>query len=905
MTRLPIDEVMGEIVGRLREKRSVVVVAPPGAGKTTRVPPAILESGIVEGEHPNVVVLQPRRVAARAVAQRIAEEQAWELGGRVGYAVRFEKRMTEATRLRVMTEGILTRQIVEDPFLSGVGAVVLDEFHERSIHTDLAIAMLKEIRSTVRPDLVIVVMSATLEAEPVSRFLDAPVVRSEGRMYAVDIAHRAAQWRELPEKVREVVEEERGDTLVFLPGTEEIRRCGERLENRSDWAVLPLHGSLTGEAQMAALRPVSGGRRKIVLATNIAETSLTIEGVRTVIDSGLARVAGFDPQRGMDRLELKRISLASATQRAGRAGRTGPGRCVRLYSASEERAMEPFELPEVRRVDLCATVLAVHQFGHADPRRFEWYEKPDELALVAAERLLEMLGAIHAGKMTKVGEMLLELPVHPRVGRLLIEASELGIIDEGATVAALLSEKDILRGEGGPVHERVSKHRAESDLIVRMEVLRRVEGARFGSFLREEGVDLGAARQVARVRDELVRVGERILRSRKGPHPALSRSPGRGEEGEKRRPSPLPSPEYGRGGEQGSLRAGGDDLSLEKSPHPALSRGTGRGEEGREEALLKLPLVAYPDRVCRRRGVGSASAVMVGGGGVKLAVESAVHDPELFVALDARQDERNVSREAIVRVASGIRAEWLGELFADAVVRERVMAFDENRGRVVARGVTRYHDLVMREDADAAVDPDAAGEVLGKALRGKARELFEKDEASAHLMHRVALLREFIAEHPWPTFDDEELGEIVEEAARGKRSVDEVRAGGLVNLLRGRLVYPLDRLLDQHAPETIEVPSGSRIRLVYEEGKAPVLAARLQELFGWTDTPRVAGGRVAVLIHLLAPNYRPVQVTDDLRSFWSTTYFQVRKDLRVRYPKHAWPEDPLTAKAEAKGTRRR
>ncbi len=856
MIPLPIDSAMEEILRRLREKRSLVVVAPPGAGKTTRVPPAILRAELLAQEHPNVVVLQPRRVAARAVAQRIAEENRWELGGEVGYVIRFEKRMTDATRLRVMTEGIVTRQLVQDPFLTGVGAVILDEFHERSIHTDLAIAMLKEIRSTVRPDLMLIVMSATLEAEPVAAFLgDAPIVRSEGKMFPVEVSHRPATHREVVEKVADVVAEVEGDTLVFLPGVEEIRRCASRLEGREGLAVLPLHGSLSGEEQMAALRPDRAGRRKVILATNIAETSLTIEGVRTVIDSGLARVAGYDPRRGMDRLELKRISRASATQRAGRAGRTGPGRCVRLYSAGEERAMDAFEIPEVRRVDLCSTVLTVHEFGYADPRKFEWYEKPDEESLVAAERLLEMLGAVNAGKMTKVGEMLLSLPVHPRVGRLLIEANAKGMLKEGATVAALLSEKEILRSENVPVRERSAKHRAASDLIVRMELLRRAEGAKFASFLMDEGIDLEAARQVVRVREELMRVGRR-----------------------------LPKKED-------------DTARLSSSKSSVAPTG--------EEELLRLPLLAYPDRVCRRRGAGSSTGVMVGGGGVKLAVESAVHDAEFFLALDARQDERNVSREAIVRIASGIEVEWLEELFPQSIRRERELVYDESRGRVVARGVMRYQDLVLKEDVDAPVDPDRAGEVLGNALRARARDLFEKDEGSANLLKRVALLREHMGEHPWPRFDDAGLSEIIVEAARGKRSLDEIRSGGLLNYLRARLIYPLDRLLDQHAPEAIEVPSGSRIRVDYAaDGKPPVLAARLQELFGWTDTPRVAGGRVPVLIHLLAPNFRPVQVTNDLRSFWSATYFQVRKDLRVRYPKHAWPDDPLGAKAEAKGRRK-
>ncbi len=507
MIPLPIDSVIPDVLKHVKGKRALVIVAPPGAGKTTRVPPAVLRNGLLAAEHPNLVLLQPRRVAARAVAQRMAQENGWEVGREVGYVVRFEKKIGRETRLRVMTEGVLTRQIVEDPFLTGIGAVILDEFHERSIHTDLAVAMLKEIRATVRPDLMLIVMSATLDAEPVAKFLgDCPIVQSEGRLYPVAISHRPAQHKELPGTIADLVRESdqqgEGDMLVFLPGVEEIRRAQRALEpvaEDRDLLVLPLHGSLTAQEQIAALRPAP--QQKIILATNIAETSLTIEGVRTVIDSGLARVAVYDAQRGMDRLELKRISRASATQRAGRAGRTAPGRCIRLYSEAQERAMAPFERAEVHRVDLASTVLAVHEFGHAEPRTFEWYEAPAELSLAAAEGLLTMLGAISSesgGKITRIGELLLALPVHPRIGRLLIEAVASGMTADGATIAALLSEKDILRSQNVPPSERTATHRAESDLIVRMELLRRAESAGFAAYLRGEGIDVGAARHAIR-----------------------------------------------------------------------------------------------------------------------------------------------------------------------------------------------------------------------------------------------------------------------------------------------------------------------------------------------------------------------------------------------------------------------
>lgn len=846
MVELPIDRVMAEIVGKVREARGLVLVAEPGAGKTTRVGPGILKAGILSEDNPNIVMLQPRRVAARAAAERIAEENGWRVGEEVGYQIRFERRMTERTRLRVMTEGILTRQLVDDPFLTGVGCVILDEFHERNLNTDVAAALLREIKSSVREDLIVIVMSATLDAQPVAEFLGgAPIVNVAGRTFPVGVEYRgqmagAAQvplWERAAGEVRAVLAEGDGDVLVFLPGMMEIQRTMEWLSPVGEGVrVVPLHGSLTGEEQFAALRPAPAGVRKVICATNIAETSLTIEGVKTVIDGGQARVAVYDPRRGLDRLELKRISRASATQRAGRAGRTGPGRCVRLWGERENVHLEDFEVPEVRRVDLAGTVLALHAWGE-DPRTFGWYERPSEAALDAAEGLLEMLGALTAergGKITGLGQRILAVPAHPRLGRLMVDAADRGMIEEGAAVAAVLSEKDFVIADrwGG------AKERGRSDMIKRLQLLEN-RGSR-------ADVDPQGMRQVERTREELKRVGKRITETRGG------------------RPR----------------------------------------DGGGEDALLKLVLAAYPDRVCRRRASDRETAVMVGGSGVRLGRETVVQDAEYFVAVDARGDERSREKEAIVRIASEIEEGWLEELFPQEVKRKKGAVFDEEKQKVVGVSGVYYRDLVLREERDVAVDGETAGGVLAEALKGRARDLFERDERAKNLLARVALLREHMPEKEWPALDEEGLAEVLAEACRGRRSVEEVTAGRLVEVLMGRLAWPLDRLLEEHAPEALEVPTGNRIRLQYETGKAPVLAVRLQEVFGWTETPRVAGGRVPIVMHLLGPNYRPVQITSDLKSFWGTTYFQVRKDLRAQYPKHSWPEDPLTATPVAKGRRR-
>ena len=874
MIDLPIDAVLPDVLQALRAASALVLVAPPGAGKTTRVPPAVL--GLLNTEHPNVVVLQPRRVAARAAAARIAQEQGWELGGQAGYHIRFERRLTDATRVRVLTEGILTRQLLDDPYLDRIGCVILDEFHERNINTDMAIAMLREVQQTVRPDLKLVVMSATLEAAPVAEFLGGcPVLHSRGRLFDVALTYAGAppaqrgvgQGDAMQDRIAGVVDGllagpdavEAGDILIFLPGAEEIRRTMQRLEtvaHREDALLVPLHGSLPAPEQFRALEPAT--RRKIICATNIAETSLTIEGVRTVIDSGLARVAGYDPRRGLDKLELKRISLASARQRAGRAGRTAPGRCIRMWSAADERHMAEFDLPEILRVDLCPTVLAVHAWGQADPRAFGWLTPPPAEMLAAAEKLLAMLGALSApkgGTLTPMGKRLLGLPVHPRIGRMLIAAADQGMLEQGATLAALLSERDILvhtgraADGGGAFGKNPRATVSRSDLLVRMALLDEAARGQFHAALRDRGIDLVAARQVMKTRDELLRVGRTIGSS---------------------------------------------------TPHPRAANA-----EAQEDALLKLALVAYPDRVVRRREADPAAGIMVGGTGVRLAPESSVHQSDFYLAIDARQDERSRTREALVRIASSIDPQWLEELFPTQMRHERGVEFDESTERIVP--VTRlwYRDLLLKEDRHGQLDPDKAAEVLAAAIRPRAPAIFADDERAATWLARLDLLRTDMPENPWPIADDAALGELLASVAAGKRSLADFAKVNLTELLDSLLHYPLDRKFAELAPESITVPTGNSIRVAYVKGQPPVLAVRLQELFGMTDTPRIAGGRVAVLLHLLSPGYKPVQITHDLRSFWKSAYFEVRKDLRVRYPKHAWPEDPLTAAPVSKGRPRR
>jgi ATP-dependent helicase HrpB len=850
MNPLPIDSSIPHIIEQLAN-RSLVLVAPPGSGKTTRLPPALLRSGLLTAEYPSVVVLQPRRVAARSSAARIADEQGWGLGDEVGYQVRFERRLCGRTRLRFLTEGVLTRQLLADPFLEGVGAVILDEFHERNLNSDLALALLRQIRREVRPDLILVVMSATLDPQQVSDYLDGcPIARVDGGAFDVSVQYRPVSRPADAALIGPLIEErlseqsDPGHLLVFLPGFAEIRRLARRLAPAAESAgalVLPLHGSLSAEEQDRALRP--SDRRKIILSTNVAETSLTIDGVTTVIDCGLARTVRYDGARGIDRWETTRISRASADQRAGRAGRTGPGTCIRLWSEREQRGRAEFEQPEIHRVDLSSTVLALHAWGVCDPVTFDWFDAPNPERLAEAERLLRLLGAVDGSpsRITPIGKRILALPVHPRLARLLVAAREYNRARDGATIAALLSEKDIRQSETREPTRSQGGRRlgtgSESDILDRLDLMAEAEATGFAPSLRSRGIDPAQARQVARLRDDL-----------------LGRPSRRDYE-------------------------------------------TKSNDRDTDDDLLKCILLAYPDRVVKRRGL-PGTGVMVGGRGVCLGLDSIVGDADLYVAIDAREDRRAGALEARVTLASVVRFEWLEELFPAHVRLEREVRYDETRRRVVSKSQRWYHDLLLREDVLAGTEPAIAGPHLADALRAQSPGFFRSNPNAAQWLSRVDLLKRSLPELSWPDFSDQVFAELLVNVCAGKSRLEEVEQTDLVPYLQSRLTPAQNRELQESAPQMLSLPSGRLARLTYELGRPPVLSVRLQELFGWIEAPRLARGRVPVLLHLLGPNNRPVQITDDLKSFWTTTYHQVRKDLRRRYPKHAWPDDPLQAHAE-------
>ena len=839
MDNLPIDEFLPRIVAQLARHGSLVLTAEPGAGKTTRVPPGILLAGILPAHAPRILVLQPRRIAAKAVAARIAEERGWKLGEQVGFQVRMEKRITGNTALRIMTEGILARQLLDDPALDQVGAVILDEFHERSIHSDLTLAMLRQVRQTIRPDLLILVMSATLDSQKVADFLDgAPVLNVPGRLFPVRTVYRSGIDGRLEDRVisavREALDAQKdGHILVFLPGAVEINRCAaaaEALPDARNCKVLTLHGSMPLDAQVAVLKP--SRERKIIFSTNIAETSLTIDGVTVVIDSGLVRQASFDAQRGIDRLDLIQISKASTNQRMGRAGRTAPGLCVRLWSELQTKHLKDFEIPEIMRVDLAQSMLTLYAWDRHGPHGFDFFEKPPAERMEAAVELLRELGALEliadGLRLTDVGKKLLELPLHPRIGRLLLAAKENGSGALGAVLAALLSERDFMRNAAGP-DRSVANH--DSDIFLRAQTIVQWESGQGRS---NPLVDAAALNRVWVLSCEL----SRFIK-----------------------------------------------VSMFSEIHRAV-------ENVDAVTVGELLLSAYPDRVCRRRENDSMRAVMVGGRGVRMGPGSAVLRAPLFVAVDIQAS--NTPGDAIVHLASAISRAQLQRMYPEAIREEKTVEISD--GRILAYRKVLYRDLVLEQFADSQSDPEQIQEVAAEYIAEHLAEFMQRDADLRRLCGRLEMLRKAMPDKNIPQISPAGIAALLASGNIDGAALRKVIAGnGLAGVIEASLDYTITRLLAAGAPEQLELPNGRHAALEYRDDGTAVLSVRLQDLFGFQDTPKIANGRVPVLLEILGPNYRPVQITHDLAGFWAGSYALVRKDLRARYPKHAWPENPAHA----------
>jgi len=870
----------------LRAGPSLVIEAPPGAGKTTRVPAALIAGGLVAGE---VVVLEPRRLAARLAARRVAEELGERPGETVGYQVRHEDVSGPGTRIRYVTEGLLTRRLLSDPRLAGVGAVILDEFHERHLQGDLALALLRRLQRTARPDLKVVAMSATLDAAPVAAWLGAPTLRSEGRRFEVALEHltpeEAARADDrLEDKVARAVkrvlrEEPDGHVLVFLPGAAEIRWCAQRLGGLSEGGVdlLALHGDLPPEEQDRAVRPSS--RRKVILSTNVAETSVTIEGVVAVVDSGLARIASHSPWSGLPTLEVRKIARAAAAQRAGRAGRTRAGRCLRLYTRHDHDARPDFETPEVEREDLSEAFLALAGVGVlAEPGAFEWFEAPPAPAAEAARALLSRLGAVDGrGVITPLGRRLLALPAHPRQARLALEAADRGAAAEGALLAALLGERD-LRDRRSPDGSTLAPT-GPSDLLELSGLFEEAARARFDpDRCRRIGVNAGAAQAVERTRRQLERavrsvggVGRRAATSTPTSTPTATPTA---------TPTPTPTP-------------------TQKRPTTGLTHVTPV-----EEALLFATLAAYPDRVARRRAAGGDEVVLVGGGSARLDPASVVREAALLVAVDAeerRGDRRphgtpGASRaEARVRVASAVTQEMLLELFPGAVQYDEAVAWNAQAERVEATERLRYEDLVLEEVRASKPDPGLVAARLAEEALARGARAFAEAGALDRLLARIALVARHAPALGLEPPGEADLAAALTDLCQGRRSFADLREADLPGALLARLPGAARAALDRLAPERLTLPGGRGVRVEYEAGRAPWIESRLQDFFGLAQGPSVAGGAVPLTLHLLAPNLRAVQVTTDLAGFWERHYPALRRELGRRYPRHAWPEDPRHA----------
>lgn len=844
LPKLPVTDVLPALARALAAGRSAVLVAPPGAGKTTLVPLALLGEAWTGGGR--IVLLEPRRLAARAAARRMAQLLGEEPGATVGYAMRMESRMSAKTRIMVVTEGVLARMILDDPELPGVSAVLFDEFHERSLDGDFGLALALDVQGALRPDLRLLVMSATLDGARVARLLDgAPVIESQGRSFPVEIRHDERPGGTpvedaMARAIREAVATEPGSVLAFLPGQREIERTAERLQGRlpENCDVVPLYGQLDGKAQDAAIRPPPAGRRKVVLATSIAETSITIDGVRVVIDSGRSRLPRYEPSTGLTRLATVRASRASADQRAGRAGRTEPGVAIRLWRAEQTAALPAFTPPEILQADLSGLLLDCAAFGVADPTTLRFLDPPPNAALAEARTLLLGLDAIdEAGRLTVSGEAMRTLALPARLAHMVAEAARNGQAGIAAELAVLITERG-LGGDSVDLERRLTRFRGE------------------------RGPRAQAARALA----------ERLARST---------SPLRG----------------GRGEGAGGVRAAGLGVrAVLPGASPSAAFGGTSPSKG-EESVGALLLHAWPDRVAKARGERGRFVLANGSGAQLDAADPLAGEAFLVVA-----DLQGKAQSARIASAAAVPEEDIRSLLGHRIETRMESAFDPQRRAVRVRQTARLGAITLSERMLPAPTGAEADKAILAAIREHGLSLLDWSREAETLRQRLSWLHRGLGA-PWPDVSDAALIAALDDwllpFLHGEASFARIDAGALHAGLMSLVPHDLQRRIGSLAPTHFDAPSGSRVPIRYD-GEWPVLAIRVQELFGLGTHPSIAGGKVPLTLELLSPAQRPIQTTRDLPGFWRGSWADVRSDMRGRYPKHVWPDDPLAATATAR-----
>jgi ATP-dependent RNA helicase HrpB len=839
---LPIFEIEQRLLEILRTRKRLILTAPTGSGKSTQVPQMLLDGGLLGDRQ--VTVLQPRRLPTRMLAKWVAEARGVKLGGAVGYQMRLDSVASAATRICYVTEGVLLRRMLSDPELKNVSAIVFDEFHERHLYGDITLARALEFQESTRPDLIIIVMSATLDIAPVEKYLQpCAVLSSEGRTHPVAIeylskpAGNTPVWNLAVRELQRLAREHReGDALIFMPGAYEIMRTVQAARDAlgKELVVFPLHGELPPKDQDAAVARYD--RRKIVVATNVAETSLTIDGVRLVIDSGVARIPRYDPHRGINTLLVEKISRAAADQRAGRAGRTAPGHCLRLWTAHEQSARPAQEVPEVKRLDLSEVILTLKAGGVADVQAFRWLEPPDARALERAETLLGDLGAIDekTGVITALGRRMLAFPVHPRYARMLLAAQEYGCVRPVALIAALTQGRDLLARRQG---QRVEETRDEivagetaSDFFVLTRAWRYAERNGYDvERCRRMGINAQAARQVGPLFEQFLRI--------------------------------------------------------------AAEEGLDVGEKRVEpDSVQRCVLVGFSDHLAKRLS-GSQRCEMVHGRRGTLARESVVKAP-LFVVSEIREVESGGGRErnlnVVLNLATAVKEEWLRELFPGDFKKVRAVAYDVALKRVVAREETRFRDLVLAEKDSGAPPADEAAALLAREVADGRLALDNWNDAVEQWIFRVNRLREWMPDLGLPAIGEDDRAAMLEQICHGAASYSQIKDRPVLPVVKSWLSRQQQAWVEEYAPERIQLPRGRMAKVAYSAEAPPTIAARIQDLYGVKEGLWIANRRVAVRIQILAPSNRPVQVTENLALFWRETYPKLKQQLRRRYPKHEW-----------------